>query len=136
MLGVSRSLIYLLATRRLSLNLLKWQRRVESRINAQYAMVGVLFLAGSIRQQAIRGLQAQHPNHADNAAVTGLYGVKDMVIEYTWSEAELLRKKCYKCKYLKLDEGDEWMGKCICDHSKVKVRERSITDKACKCKCW
>lgn len=57
-----------------------------------------------------------------------------MIVEYTWSEHELLHKKCYKCKYLQMR--DEWDGKCTCTTNKVKVRERSITDRKCTAKVW
>lgn len=56
-----------------------------------------------------------------------------MIIEYTWSQQDL-KKKCYGCKWLKLDEGDDWYGKCKCTFNKVKIRSRKITDKACKFK--
>lgn len=54
-----------------------------------------------------------------------------MVVEVTYSAKEL-RKKCFNCKYLKIeDELYGWDGVCICKENKVKYRNRSITDKAC-----
>ena len=57
-----------------------------------------------------------------------------MKIEYAWSEYELRAKKCYKCKWLKLYEDDEWYGKCTVPetrYNKKLIRERCITSKAC-----
>ena len=54
-----------------------------------------------------------------------------MIIESTYSTQEL-RKKCFNCEYLKIDdESHGWYGICTCDQNKVKHRDRSITDKAC-----
>lgn len=55
-----------------------------------------------------------------------------MIIEYTWSEEELRRKKCYKCKWLKLY--DDFNGKCTVPedrYNKRLLRHRSVTDKCC-----
>jgi hypothetical protein len=54
-----------------------------------------------------------------------------MIIEYTYSPFDL-RKRCYGCKWL--DLMDNWNGKCKCEFNRVKIRERSITDKSCSCK--
>lgn len=51
-----------------------------------------------------------------------------MIIEYTYSQHDL-KKKCYGCKWLELY--NDFNGKCICPHNKVKERNRSVTDKAC-----
>lgn len=54
-----------------------------------------------------------------------------MVVEVTYSAKEL-RKKCFNCEYLKIeDKSCGWYGTCICEENKVKYRDRSITDKAC-----
>lgn len=55
-----------------------------------------------------------------------------MIIEYTYSQHDL-KKKCYGCKWLKLDS-DKWNGECICESNSVKKRHRYITDKACSWK--
>jgi len=55
-----------------------------------------------------------------------------MIVEYTWSEHELKCKKCYKCKFLQMQ--DAWDGKCVCETNKVKIKQRSITDKCCTSK--
>lgn len=52
-----------------------------------------------------------------------------MIIEYSWSNQELRQKKCFECKWLKMQ--DDWYGKCECPHNKVKFRQRNITDKKC-----
>lgn len=55
-----------------------------------------------------------------------------MIIEYTWSEQELLQKKCYKCKYLELY--DDFNGKCtvpVNQYNKKLIRDRSVTSKKC-----
>jgi len=54
-----------------------------------------------------------------------------MIVEYTWSEQELLRKKCFKCDWLKLNKDDMWDGKCECPNPRIQNRYRSITDKCC-----
>jgi len=51
-----------------------------------------------------------------------------MIIEYSWSPQDL-KKKCYGCTWLKMQ--DDWYGKCECPDNKIKFRERSITDKKC-----
>jgi hypothetical protein len=56
-----------------------------------------------------------------------------MIIEYTYSQQDL-KKKCHGCKWLDIYEDDNWYGKCKCEFSKVKARERSVTSKACSCK--
>ena len=54
-----------------------------------------------------------------------------MIVEVTYSEKDL-RKRCYNCEYLKLeDESYDWNGICTCKENKVKHRNRSITDRAC-----
>ena len=52
-----------------------------------------------------------------------------MIIEYTYNTHELKRKKCFKCKHLRMK--DEWSGVCECKESKVKERHRLITDRRC-----
>ena len=51
-----------------------------------------------------------------------------MIIEYTYSTKDL-KKRCYQCMYLQMQ--DEWFGRCICETNKIKIRNREITDKAC-----
>ena len=53
-----------------------------------------------------------------------------MIIESTYSKKEL-RKKCFNCEYLKIDEPHGWYGICTCEENKIKHRDRSITDRAC-----
>lgn len=53
-----------------------------------------------------------------------------MIIEYTYSQSDL-KKKCFGCTWLKLNDKDDWYGRCECPDNKVKVRERSITNKKC-----
>lgn len=53
-----------------------------------------------------------------------------MIIEYTYSPSDL-KKKCYGCKWLKIEDDDWFYGKCECPHNKIKFRNRQITDKAC-----
>ena len=57
-----------------------------------------------------------------------------MIIETTYNARDL-RKKCFNCEYLKIeDESQGWNGVCVCEENKVKHRYRSITDKACSLK--
>jgi hypothetical protein len=56
-----------------------------------------------------------------------------MIIETTYSQHDL-RKKCYNCKWLKLDDNSEWLGTCVCEFNRVKDRRRQITDKSCSWK--
>jgi hypothetical protein len=57
-----------------------------------------------------------------------------MIIEYSWSDQELRRKKCYGCTWLRMI--DDWYGVCGCQQNKVKFRERKITDKKCTYKSY
>jgi hypothetical protein len=56
-----------------------------------------------------------------------------MIITYDCSQHDL-RKRCYGCKWLALNAGNEWLGYCQCKENKVKNRNRQITDKACSWK--
>ena len=54
-----------------------------------------------------------------------------MVVEVTYGAKEL-RKKCFNCEYLKIEEASHgWDGVCMCEENKVKHRDRLITDRAC-----
>ena len=57
-----------------------------------------------------------------------------MIVEYLWSESELLHKKCYKCAWLRMT--DDWYGVCECQQNKVKFRNRQTTDKKCTYKSY
>ena len=54
-----------------------------------------------------------------------------MIVEYAWSNKELIQKKCFQCDWLKMHSGDDWYGICECPDTKVQVRQRCITDKKC-----
>lgn len=58
-----------------------------------------------------------------------------MIIEHTYNQHDL-RKKCYECAWLRLDNDDEWVGTCLCQQNRVKDKRRHITDKACKFKSY
>lgn len=51
-----------------------------------------------------------------------------MKIEYTHSEHDL-KKKCYKCHWLKMIDG--WNGICECPENRVRDRNRHILSKKC-----
>jgi hypothetical protein len=50
-----------------------------------------------------------------------------MIVEHTYDN----RKICYGCKFLKLENSTELTGLCTCPDNKIRVRNRSITDKKC-----
>lgn len=52
--------------------------------------------------------------------------IVETIIHYSQRD---IAKRCWGCIYL--EKYNDFDGKCICKENKVKIRDRSITSKAC-----